>query len=165
MRVATSRETGSSGRARRRSGGLLALLALGLQAGCAGLGGPLGATSDRMVRPEAPPEYDVLVAQQLERDGRHEEALAAYGRAVAKDDSSAYLQRKLAEQLAQANRIEESLRHAHRAHELDPDDVSTRIFLGQLYRLRRDVEERGRTTESVLDALSIGNFLVTKPRG
>jgi tetratricopeptide (TPR) repeat protein len=143
MRVARNRQRGSRGGA-RGAGALLALLVLGLQAGCAGLGGPLGAAPDRMIRPEAPPEYDVLVAQQLELDGRHEEALAAYGRAVAKDDSSAYLHRKLAEQLAQANRIDESLRHAHRAHELDPDDVSTRIFLGQLYRLRRDVDSAER---------------------
>ncbi len=116
------------------------LLAASTLVACATLERPPAKTPGAVIRPGAPPEYDVLVAQQLEREGRHEEALAAYGRAVAKDDSSVYLHRKLAEQLAQANRIEESLHHANRAHELDPEDVPTRIFLGRLHRLRRDVE-------------------------
>ncbi len=140
-----SAEIGSARRRRRSARALLTLLVVLAQSGCASLSVvPFGERPERMVRPEAPPEYDVLVAQQLEREGRNEEALAAYERAVAKDETSPYLHRKLAEQLAQANRIDESLRHANRAHELDPDDVSTRIFLGQLHRLRRDVESAER---------------------
>jgi tetratricopeptide (TPR) repeat protein len=116
---------------------LLGLALLGLP-GCAVLGG--AKPGGRLVRPDAPPEYDVLVAQQMERDGRHDEAIAAYERAVAKDDDAPYLHRKLAEQLAQANRIDEALYHANRAYELDPEDVPTRIFLGKIHRLRRDTE-------------------------
>jgi tetratricopeptide (TPR) repeat protein len=133
---------------------LLAALAL---AGCASLDGSVGEKSDVAIRPDAPAEYDVLVAQQLERDGRHDEAIAAYERAVAKDDTSAYLHRKLAEQLAQANRIDESLYHANRALELDPEDVPTRIFLGQLHRLRRDVDSAERVlTDSDGDPIDSG---------
>jgi tetratricopeptide (TPR) repeat protein len=92
------------------------------------------------ILPDAPPEYDVLVAQQLEQKGLMAEALAAYQRAAAKDPDSAFLERKLAESMIRQNRLVEGLEHAERAHELDPEDLDTRIFLGQLYRLKRDPE-------------------------
>jgi tetratricopeptide (TPR) repeat protein len=92
---------------------------------------------DVVIRPDAPPEYDLLVAQEFEQKGRMADALAAYERAVAKDPDSAYLQRKLAESLVRNNRLMEGIEHAERAHQLDEDDLSMRIFLGQLYRLRR----------------------------
>lgn len=111
--------------------------------GCAGLLGraePLSQAGDEILtRPDAPPEYDVLVAQQLTSDGRRAEALEAWLRAVAKDDSSAYLYRKAARALAQQNRLSESLEHATRAVELDSEDVDSRVFLGQLHRIRRDI--------------------------
>jgi len=91
------------------------------------------------IRSEAPPEYDLLVAQQLTLEGRSAEAVDAYLRAVAKDEQSAYLHRKAAVALAQQNRLEEALDHARRAVELDPEDDASRIFLGQLYRIRREV--------------------------
>ena len=111
-----------------------------LALGCASIGGGGGSSRSlgNEIRPDAPAEYDVLVAQQHEVDGRAAEALAAYQRAVAKDDQSAYVHRKLAEALARNNRLAEALKHAQRAHELEPDDVPTRLFLGQLYRLQRD---------------------------
>jgi tetratricopeptide (TPR) repeat protein len=117
---------------------VLVASALALQ-GCALL--PLsGAQDDREpdveVRPEAPPEYDVLVAQQHATEGRMVQALAAYERAVAKDPDSAYLHRILADALARSNRLEEALDHARRAYELDPDDAPTRDLLAQLYRIR-----------------------------
>jgi tetratricopeptide (TPR) repeat protein len=111
-----------------------------------------------MIRPDAPPEYDLLVAQQLTLEGRSAEAVEAYLRAVAKDGDSAYLHRKAAVALAQHNRLEEALGHAQRAVELDPDDETSRLFLGQLYRLRResgaaedvlrDGEDEPRSTDS-----------------
>ncbi len=92
---------------------------------------------DAVIRPDAAAEYDLLVAQQFELQGRLADALAAYERAVAKDPDSAYLQRKLAASLVRQNRLSDGIRYAERAHEFEPDDLPTRIFLGQLYRLRR----------------------------
>ena len=109
--------------------------------GCASIW-PLDSVRDEasatVERPDAPPEYDVLVAQQLEADGRMDEATAAYQRALAKDDTSPFLHRKLAEVLARSGHLDEARTHALRAFELDPNDVPTRMYLGQLHRLRRD---------------------------
>jgi len=120
------------------TGALIASLAL---VGCATPSGfripTRSAAPDVLIRPDAAPEYDLLVAQQFEQQGRMADALAAYERAVAKDSDSAYLQRKLAESLVRQNRLADGIRYAERAHELEPDDLPTRIFLGQLYRLRR----------------------------
>jgi tetratricopeptide (TPR) repeat protein len=103
------------------------------------LGGGANTSGGPEIRPDAPAEYDLLVAQLARSEGRLSDSVAAYERAVAKDEDSAYLHRKAAEALAISNRVEDALYHANRAYELDPDDRSTRLFLGQLYRLRRDV--------------------------
>ena len=124
----------------QRTRTLVLLLASGaLLCSCAAIGGPDPA-EDFLARPASPPEYDVLVALELENEGRRDEAIAAYQRAVAKDPDSAFLHRRLAEQLLQAQRIDEALVHARRAIELDPEDPSTRILLGSLYRQVRNVE-------------------------
>jgi len=117
-----------------------ALLALSL-AGCATLSGSQQAAEDQGVeiRPGAPPEYDVLVAQQHTSEGRGAEALAAWERAVAKDESSAYLQRLLSDSLARAGRMDDALVHARRAYELDPANENGRHLLTQLLRIQRDI--------------------------
>ncbi len=107
--------------------------------GCAGLGGLRRDTSaGGEIRPSAPVEYDVLVAQLARNQGRMVESAAAYERAVAKDEGSAYLHRKTAEALALVHRLEDAVIHAERAHELDAEDRSLRLFLTQLYRLTRN---------------------------
>jgi len=122
---------------------LLLALAGGLGLiGCASFGHAPGeeAGLGAEIRPNAPPEYDVLVAQQHMSEGRVPEAIAAYQRAVAKDDDSAYLHQLLADSLARSNRLDEALVHARRAYEIDPDDVSTRHLLAQLYRIHDDLD-------------------------
>lgn len=111
------------------------------QLGCASLGLLAGdpAANDVEIRPSAPPEYDLLVAQQHMLDGDVAEALAAYQRAVAKDETSAFLHRRVAAALAQQSRLEEATVHAQRAFELEPGDAETRLFLGQLHRARHDL--------------------------
>jgi len=100
--------------------------------------------AEDVIRPDAAPEYDLLVAQEFEQRGRPLDALAAYERALAKDPDSAFLERKLAQALVRQNRLAEGLQHAERAHELDPDDMPTRLFLGQLYRLQRSPADAAR---------------------
>jgi tetratricopeptide (TPR) repeat protein len=90
------------------------------------------------VRPDAPPEYDVLVAQQHEVSGEIAQALGAFQRALAKDPDSAYLHRKIATALIRMGRPGQALEHAELALVLEPDEERTRIFLGRLHRLRRD---------------------------
>jgi tetratricopeptide (TPR) repeat protein len=119
---------------------LCAVAAAGLL-GCAGLGLHPGdrAADDVEIRSDAPPEYDLLVAQQHMLDGQAPEALAAYERALAKDETSAFLHRRVAAALAQQNRLDEATVHAQRALEIEPGDPETRLFLGQLQRLRHDL--------------------------
>jgi tetratricopeptide (TPR) repeat protein len=91
------------------------------------------------IRPSAPSEYDVLVAHDHQARGDLEESLAAFERALEKDPDSAFLHRKLAVGLIRTGQPEKSLEHAERALKLDPDDPRTRVFLGQLYRMQRNV--------------------------
>jgi tetratricopeptide (TPR) repeat protein len=56
------------------------------------------------VRPLAPPEYDLLVAQDHQARGDLEKSLAAFERALEKDPDSAYIHRKLAVGLIRSTR-------------------------------------------------------------
>ena len=78
----------------RRVGRLLGAAALALALpGCAAFPAflPRAGESDRVERPDAPAEYDYLVGQELELDGRLDEAFAAYLRASEKDPDSPFL--------------------------------------------------------------------------
>ena len=127
---------------KRRAGTLLAALAL--SAGCAAF-----APSETPSLPpaDAPPELDFLVGQELEMDGRLPEAREAYERALRKDPQAVFLLKRLAELAARDERLTDALVYAERAHELDPGDEGLCLFLGSLYRIRREPESAARVLE------------------
>jgi tetratricopeptide (TPR) repeat protein len=94
----------------------------------------------QVVRPSDSADYDVLVAGMAAEEGNLAEARAAFERAAEKDPDSAYLQRRLGNLAAQMDDLPGALAYAERAAELDPTDIDSRIFLGRLYRIRRDAE-------------------------
>jgi len=127
----------------RRLGLAPLALAASLSLACAQLPHPRwptiwGAAPAQADQPGSPPEYDFLVARQFELDGQIDEALAAYQRALAKDPDSPFLHRATAELLARNGRVEDALPYAERAQQLEPDDEDLRLFLGTLYRIRKD---------------------------
>ncbi len=93
------------------------------------------------VRPDAPPEYDLLVGMQHEAHGALGKATAAYQRALEKDPDSAFIHRRLANSMIRGRDPAQALVHAERAFELEPDDDQTRLFLSQLYRLSRQFDK------------------------
>jgi tetratricopeptide (TPR) repeat protein len=127
----------------RRLGLAPLALAASLSLACAQLPHPKwptiwGAAPAQADQPGSPPEYDFLVARQFEFDGQIDEAFAAYQRALAKDPDSPFLNRATAELLARNGRVEDALPYAERAQQLEPDDEDLRLFLGTLYRIRKD---------------------------
>jgi tetratricopeptide (TPR) repeat protein len=130
---------------------MLALLVVTLfGAGCASMpfAGSFGGESAeasrkiplRIERPDAPVEYDILVAEVSEREGRLDLAREAYQRAAEKNPESGFVHGRLAEIAWELDDIEAALREAEIAFELDPDSASIRLFLGRLYRLSRNSE-------------------------
>jgi tetratricopeptide (TPR) repeat protein len=95
----------------------------------------------REIRPDAPAEYDVLVYHEHLADGRPQEAIAALERAIEKDESSPLLHRLMAQILAQTGDLDRAVEHARRAHELAPDDSTSRSILAQLYRIQQNSAE------------------------
>jgi len=124
---------------------LLAVLA----SGCASFG-----TSDfsspkrerkiplRVVRSEAPAEYDILVAELAQFDGDFELARAAYQRAAEKDPGSALIHERLSRIAWQLDDVAGAVREAERAFELDPDSIRIRRNFAGLDRVLRDDEGR-----------------------
>lgn len=111
-------------------------------AGCASIGpGPskeAAGVVPRVERPESPADYDVLVAELAQAEGRFEQAREAYSRAVAKDPGAAVLHERLSRLAWQLDDVDGAIREAERALALDPESTRTRLFLGRLYNLRRD---------------------------
>ncbi|HKA16061.1 MAG TPA: tetratricopeptide repeat protein [Myxococcota bacterium] len=135
-----------SGRIRiSRRSRLVALFAIlgmsaGFGTGCATFGAaPEG--PGREIRPEAPPEYDVLVYNEHLADGHPQEAIAALERALAKDEQSPVLHRMMAETLARSGELDRAVEHARRARELAPDDPEVRSILAQLFRIQQNSNE------------------------
>ncbi|MEZ4280151.1 MAG: tetratricopeptide repeat protein [Myxococcota bacterium] len=113
-------------------------------AGCASTGPapvrPAGGPALRIERPDRAADYDVLVAELAQAEGDFEQARAAYARAVGKDPGAAFLHDRLARLSWQLDDVDGALREAEHALELDPSSISTRLFLGRLYNLRRDFD-------------------------
>jgi len=124
---------------KRRAVAMLAALAL--STGCAGF-----APGQRSEVPpaDAPAELDFLIGQELEMDGRFPEAREAYERALRKDPQAVFLLKRLAELSAREERLTDALVYAERALELEPDDEGLRLFLGSLYRIRREPDSAAR---------------------
>ncbi len=123
-------------------GGVAATWVLWLS-GCAALSLPFPVEKQANAPPEAArtsPELHFLLARDLELEGRFTEAFEHYALAAAQDPDSAYLHLKVAELAARQGRFEEALSHAQKAVELEPEDVRARVFLGTLYRLRKEPE-------------------------
>lgn len=148
-----------------------------LALGCAGLGGNQivathgGGPADKAapIPTDGPAEFHVLVAQELEAEGRLPDALAAYLRALqadAQEDEvdpeadSGYLHRRVAELAARQNQLELALEHAELALEEEPDDEGVQLFLGTLYRFRRDVASAERVLRNE-DGEPTGNAAAT----
>jgi len=128
---------GARGFPGRRTGILLLVLLL-VAGGCASWAPGEGSRPSPALE-EAPPELDFLVGRDLEAEGHLQEALEAYTRALSKDPESVYLLKRAAELSARQNRLAEAVVYAERALELEPDNVGVRLFLGTLYRFRKDV--------------------------
>ncbi|MBW2498591.1 MAG: tetratricopeptide repeat protein [Deltaproteobacteria bacterium] len=139
----------SEGRSARRWGVLFSLAVLVGASGCASLGlGPSDGDARskrrriplRVERPEAPVEYEVLVGELAQAEGDFELAREAYERAAVKDSESAFVHERLARLAWQLDDVQGALREAERAFELDPESIRIRLFLGRLYRMRRDFD-------------------------
>lgn len=127
--------------------GLLAWVAFAV--GCAHLPeSPEAADLALEVPTEGPPEFHVLVAHELAAEGRNDEALKAYQRALAGDPTSGFLHRRVAELAARSNQLDLALEHAEKALALEPEDEGIRLFLGTLYRFRRDTTNAERVLRS-----------------
>ena len=120
------------------------LAVLALSAGCAGL---VSEGTPSVPPADAPAELDFLIGQEFEMDGNLSEAREAYERALRKDPQAVFLLKRLAELAAREERLTDALVYAERAHELAPDDEGLRLFLGSLYRIRREPESAARVLE------------------
>ncbi len=139
----------------REGSGSRAGLALGLlivvafSNGCASLGAlDFTGSGDRRLREiplriersEQPADYDVLVAEFALIEGDLELARDAFERAAEKDLGSASIHERLSRLAWQLDDIAGAVREAETALALDPGSRNVRLFLGRLYRLRRDFD-------------------------
>ena len=141
---------------RVRARWIVGLSCLPLLGGCASLPTLTGLPSfaeaverdGPVIRPDAPAEYDLLVAELLVAEGRSAQALEAFLRAVAKDPDSAFLHQRASEALARNNRLDEALEHAEAGLALDDSNEQARLFAGQLYRIRKRTGDAERVLTS-----------------
>jgi len=121
-----------------RRGGVLLFVLLLVASGCA-IWTPGEHSRPSPALQETSPELDFLIGRDLEMEGRLEEALEAYTRALSKDPESVYLLKRAGQLSARQKRLSDAVVYAERALELEPDNQGVRLFLGTLYRFRKDV--------------------------
>lgn len=123
--------------------------AVAFSIGCASFGGfEFGGSGGKRVREiplqversDVPADYDVLVAEFALLDGDLELARDAFERAAEKDPLSAIVHERLSRLSWQLDDVDGAVREAEVALALDPSSRTVRLFLGRLYRLRRDFD-------------------------
>jgi tetratricopeptide (TPR) repeat protein len=95
----------------------------------------------RAIRLEPKPEYLTSLGNTLQRQGRHEDALKAFDKAVQLAPSEADLWRDLGGALAELNRIDEALLSFQHALKLKPDHWDAAYRCGFLLRKMERQEE------------------------
>ncbi len=113
-------------------------------------------------------DFHYLVGRGFELDGRGEEAIAAYRRALKGDPQSPLIHHKLSQLLARRGRVVEAQAEAQAAYELEPADTRYRLFLARLYRLQPEtpvkeseivlLEENGRPFDNEAGILLFGLY-------
>ncbi len=137
-----------SGRSKDWCRAASALLLLGALSGCVA---PAGPPEQRRPEPRsgrAPvlepgqrsAAFDFLLAIELEREGRFEEALAAYRRVLTQDSEAPAVLRRLAELSMLLGRAGAALGWAERALAVDPDQDDLRLLVGAIHGERGDAD-------------------------
>jgi tetratricopeptide (TPR) repeat protein len=85
-------------------------------------------------------QNDLNQARQAARDGRLDEAIAVYTRAIAASPDSAILYRELGTIEGQQGNTERALEHLRRAVALEPSDARSLVQIGDLLEGQRDFE-------------------------
>ena len=85
-------------------------------------------------------QENVAAARAAAQAGRLDEAVAAYGRAIAASPDSAFLYRDLADVETRQKNTDAALAHYRKAVELDPSDAASRIHIAEALEARDDVE-------------------------
>ncbi len=80
-------------------------------------------------------------ALDLYAEGKHEEAIAAYQRAIAADATFTEAMHGLARAYQDLNRLDEAIETSKRIAELDPDDVLAHTSLSILYQKKNMIPE------------------------
>jgi tetratricopeptide (TPR) repeat protein len=94
--------------------------------------------------------YHTLLALQYEREGKSEEALAEYERALAEDQESPFLLTQAGITLTRLNRSREALVYLEKAKALQPSGFRTLNVLGDLYAAGGEMNKAAATYEELI---------------
>jgi tetratricopeptide (TPR) repeat protein len=100
---------------------------------------PISATARKLARAQAEVHY--YAALDLVLEGRHEQAVEEYRRAVEADPSFTDALHGLSRALQDLNRLDEAIEISQRISEIDPDDILAHTSLSILYQKKGMVPE------------------------